>query len=182
MILTDSEILKEIDNGNIVITPFDKNALGSNSYDVHLGNTYIKYLSNFIDSKRKPVVSEVLEIPENGLVIKPGEFYLMSTLEYTETHSHVPFIEGKSSSGRMGLSIHATAGKGDVGFCGFWTLEVSTQYPVKVYPGMPIGQLIYFEVKGACINPYNQKKSAKYNKQGKDPVPTSMYKNFEETE
>ena len=71
-----------------------------------------------------------------------------STLEYTETRRFVPFLEGKSSVGRLGIDIHATAGKGDVGFCNHWTLEISVSQPVRVYAGMPIGQLIYFLVEG----------------------------------
>ncbi len=90
--------------------------------------------------------------------MQPQQFYLGVTAEYTETHSHVPFLEGKSSTGRLGIDIHATAGKGDVGFCGNWTLEISVKLPVRVYAGMPVGQLIYFPVDGAIEIKYNQKK------------------------
>src|SRR5690606_39518198 len=88
------------------------------------------------------------EIPEEGYVLQPGVLYLGVTLGYTETHAHVPFLEGKSSTGRLGIDIHATAGNGDVGFCNTWTLEISVAQPVRVYAGMSIGQLIYFVV--AC--------------------------------
>ncbi len=91
---------------------------------------------------------EYFEIPDDGFVLYPHVFYLGVTQEYTETHAHVPFLEGKSSTGRLGIDIHATAGKGDVGFCGNWTPEISVKQPVKVYKGMPIGQLIYFPVEG----------------------------------
>jgi dCTP deaminase len=99
------------------------------------------------------------------------------TQEYTETHEHVPFLEGKSSTGRLGIDIHATAGKGDVGFCNNWTLEISVSKKVRVYAGMPIGQLIYFEVKGEVINPYNSKSSAKYTDRNIRPVESMMWKN-----
>jgi dCTP deaminase len=79
--------------------------------------------------------------------------------------------------GRLGIDIHATAGKGDVGFCNFWTLEISVQVPVRVYAGMPIGQLIYFEVKGEVITSYNKKSSAKYNDRVNIPVESMMWRN-----
>jgi dCTP deaminase len=104
-------------------------------------------------------------------------FYLGVTLEYTETHAHVPFLEGKSSTGRLGIDIHATAGKGDVGFCGNWTLEISVKQPVKIYKGMPIGQVIYFPVEGEIITPYNKKGNAKYNAQPDRPIESMMWKN-----
>ena len=85
-----------------------------------------------------------------------------STLEYTETRQYVPFLEGKSSVGRLGIDIHATAGRG-WGFCNHWTLEISVCQPVRVYAGMPIGQLIYFKVDGNVEVDYASKSSAKYN-------------------
>jgi dCTP deaminase len=104
--------------------------------------------------------------------------YLGVTEEYTESHKHVPFLEGKSSVGRLGIDIHATAGKGDVGFCNTWTLEISVKQPVKIYSGMPIGQLIFFEVSGEILTPYSKKKSAKYNKRTTKPMESMMWKNF----
>ena len=89
----------------------------------------------------------------------------------------MPFLEGKSSTGRLGIDIHATAGKGDVGFCGNWTLEISVKQPVKVYKGMPIGQLIYFPVDGEIEIKYNQKGNAKYNAQPNRPIESMMWKN-----
>jgi dCTP deaminase len=89
----------------------------------------------------------------------------------------VPFLEGKSSVGRLGIDIHATAGKGDVGFKNNWTLEISVRQPVRVYKGMPIGQLIYFVVEGVVDTPYDKKKSAKYNKKTIKPVESMMWKN-----
>lgn len=178
MILSDAEILRSIETGDIVITPFNRDALGSNSYDVHLGKTLACYRDTILDAKQHNLI-RTFEIPKEGFVLQPHEFYLGVTEEYTETHKHVPFLEGKSSVGRLGIDIHATAGKGDVGFCNTWTLEISVKQPVRVYAGMPIGQLIYFEVKGEIINPYNQKKSAKYNGQTQLPVESMMWKNFE---
>ena len=103
--------------------------------------------------------------------------YLGITEEYTETHATVPFLEGKSSVGRLGIDIHATAGKGDVGFCNHWTLEISVSHLVRIYKGMPIGQLIYFKVDGDIDNYYNKKQSAKYNVRSDKPTESMMWKN-----
>lgn len=176
MILTDKQILECIDKKSIVVEPFDPNRLGSNSYDVHLGSTLAVYDDEILDSKKHNKISS-FEIPEEGYVSEPDMLYLGVTKEYTETHEHVPFLEGKSSVGRLGIDIHATAGKGDIGFCNYWTLEISVKQPVRVYAGMPIGQLIYFVVEGDVINPYNKKSSAKYNEKKPMPVESMMWKN-----
>ncbi|MDI9359182.1 MAG: dCTP deaminase [Phycisphaerales bacterium] len=176
MILTDQRILEEIELKNIVITPFDKSCLGSNSYDVHLGPTLAKYIDEELDAKKHNKI-RCFEIPDDGFTLLPHEFYLGVTLEYTETHAHVPFLEGKSSTGRLGIDIHATAGKGDIGFCGHWTLEISVKQRVRIYKGMPIGQLIYFPVEGIVQTPYNQKKNAKYSGQNNHPVESMMWRN-----
>ena len=177
MILTDKEILDNIDRKRIVITPFVPECLGTNSYDVHLGKTLAVYIDAVLDSKKHNQIT-TFEIPEDGYVLEPNKLYLGVTEEYTETHDHVPFLEGKSSIGRLGIDIHATAGKGDVGFCNFWTLEISVKLPVRVYAGMPVGQLIYFEVKGEVLTPYSTKRSAKYNERKPVPVESMMWKNF----
>lgn len=176
MILSDKEILASIDSGSIIIEPYDRSCLGTNSYDVHLSKHLATYTSKVLDAKvHNP--TEPIIIPEEGYVIQPGVLYLGSTVEYTETHNSVPFLEGKSSVGRLGIDIHATAGKGDVGFCNHWTLEISCVHPVRVYAGMPIGQLIYFMVKGDIENYYNKKANAKYNHRTEKPVESMMWKN-----
>lgn len=176
MILSDKRILEEIEKGTIKIEPYHRECLGSNSYDVHLGKHLATYREHILDAKKHNEI-EYFEIPEEGFVLYPHIFYLGVTEEYTETHAHVPFLEGKSSTGRLGIDIHATAGKGDVGFCGHWTLEISVKQPVKVYPGMPVGQLIYFPVDGEIEIKYNQKKNAKYSGQPDKPVESMMWKN-----
>jgi dCTP deaminase len=143
---------------------------------VHLGKCLAKYKDTVLDAKRHNQV-EHFEIPEEGYVLEPGTLYLGVTLEYTETHAHVPFLEGKSSTGRLGIDIHATAGKGDVGFCNTWTLEISVAQAVRVYAGMPIGQLIYFVVDGEIETFYNSKGNAKYNNKTLRPVESMMWKN-----
>ncbi len=176
MILSDSAILKAIEKGEIVINPFKREALGSNSYDVHLSKHLAIYKDKELDAKKHNEIDH-FEIPEEGYLLLPGELYLGSTLEYTETHKHLPILDGKSSVGRLGIDIHATAGIGDVGFYGHWTLEISVQKPVRVYAKMPIGQIIFYTVEGEVLNPYDKKKDAKYSKQDKLPKESMMWKN-----
>ena len=176
MILSDCAILEAIEVGDIVLDPFDRSCLGTNSYDVHLGKYLACYLDDVLDARRHNKV-ERLEIEDSGIELHPGQTYLGVTEEYTETRRYVPFLEGKSSVGRLGIDIHATAGKGDVGFCNHWTLEISVAQPVRVYAGMPIGQLIYFRVEGEVSVDYASKSSAKYNKRTPFPVESMMWKN-----
>ena len=176
MILTDVQILKAIQRGDIVVTPFDRAKLGTNSYDVHLSPHFAVYEDHELDAKKHNKIRH-FEIGPEGFVIQPGELYLGVTIEYTETHCAVPFLEGKSSVGRLGIDIHATAGKGDVGYCNTWTLEISCVKPVRIYGGMPIGQLIYFKVEGDIENPYNKKPGARYNERTDRPLESMMWKN-----
>ena len=177
MILSDRRIREEIERGRIVIRPFRKECLGSNSYDVHLGPYLATYSEGALDARRDNPVDE-FRIPPGGFLLLPGQLYLGVTAEYTETHAFVPFLEGKSSVGRLGIDIHSTAGKGDVGFCNYWTLEMSVKLPVRIYAGMPIGQLIYFEVSGEVENPYDRRSSAKYRTVSAHPARSRMFRNF----
>ncbi len=196
MILTDGAILEEMKQGNIVIEPFDRNCLGSNSYDVHLGKTLATYMHLIkcnravgkstdikplefhpLDAKSENQV-EYFDIPEKGYVLSPGQLYLGVTQEYTETRKFVPWLDGKSSIGRLGIRIHATAGRGDIGFCNHWTLEIDVVTPVRIYAGMPIGQLTYFEAFGKVLESYDKKASAKYRQRCDKPVPSYMWRNF----
>jgi dCTP deaminase len=178
MILTDVKILEEMKKGTIIISPFDRKYLGSNSYDVHLGRHLATYRNDILDAKVHNEVDH-FQIPDEGLILLPHRLYLGVTEEYTETHAHVPFLEGKSSIGRLGIDIHATAGKGDIGFCNTWTLEISVKQPVRVYHSMPIGQLIYFEISGSLGTSYKAKPSAKYNTRTEKPVESMMFRNFD---
>lgn len=176
MILSDKRILEEVENKTIVIAPYNRENLGSNSYDVHLGNSLATYKDAILDAKKHNEIDH-FEIPDEGFILQPNQLYLGVTEEYTETHAHVPFLEGKSSTGRLGIDIHATAGKGDIGFCGHWTLEISCKIPVRIYKGMPIGQLIYFPMEGTVEISYDKKMNAKYSHQPNKPVESMMWKN-----
>jgi dCTP deaminase len=175
MILTDTQIRDEMRKGTIVISLM-VGLPWVNSYDVHLGPLAV-YRDEVLDARVHNKVDYQI-IPDDGMILLPHRFYLGVTVEYTETHAHVPFLEGKSSIGRLGIDIHATAGKGDIGFCNTWTLEISVKQPVRVYYGMPIGQLIYFEVSGSLETPYRKKRGAKYAARTDKPVESMMWKNF----
>lgn len=195
MILSDSELLYQMERGYIVLTPFDRARLGSNSYDVTLAPTLGTYgarldpeqpeyfaKGGWLASRTLDCATEsrltTFEIPPEGFVLVPGELYLGCTVEYTESHRHVPVLNGKSSLGRLGLFVHVTAGFGDVGFCGFWTLELVVVRPVRVYAGMPVGQIVWHAVEGSVMVPYNRKGSAKYVNDKPTPVASAMWRNF----
>jgi len=95
-----------------------------------------------------PTKAHFFDIPPEGYRLEPGRLYLARTVEHTETKGLVPMIEGRSSIGRLGLFIHVTAGFGDVGFKGFWTLEIVATERIRIYPGIEIGQLFYHTVEG----------------------------------
>lgn len=177
MILSDAKIREELRQGHIVIRPYRPECLGTNSYDVHLGPYLAVYRDGALDAARPNPVRE-FRIPGGGFVLVPNQLYLAVTEEYTETHGFVPFLEGKSSLGRLGIDIHATAGKGDEGFCNYWTLEMSVKLPVRIYAGMPVGQLIYFEISGSVGKSYSAKASAKYRTVSPHPAPSRMHLNF----
>lgn len=176
MILSDTEILAARARGEIVIDPWRDSALGGNSYDVHLGAVLRVHLPDpdlgyeLLDAAKENPVADV-RIPVEGIVLHPGTLYLASTEEYTETHKHVPYLDGKSSIGRLGIAIHATAGRGDVGFCNHWTMEIFVVQPVKVYAGMPIGQLTYHSIDGRVERTYARKPTTTYGKLPRDPMP-----------
>jgi dCTP deaminase len=150
MILTGDEILKEMHAGNISIEPYDSARLNPNSYNLCLHPTLHMLADDVLDMKKKCGTKEII-IPESGFRLEPGHLYLGRTVEFTKSLKHVPLLEGRSSIGRLGISIHATAGFGDVGFCGFWTLEISVVQPVIIYPLIEICQIYYTEVKGKLM-------------------------------
>ncbi len=176
MILGDKKIKKAIDKGTIVIEPYDESCVGQNSYDVHLGKTLAVYTDHILDAKKPPAVN-YFDIPQDGFVLHPGELYLGATKEYTESYKYVPNVDGKSSVGRLGIFIHVTAGRGDVGFKNHFTLEITVIKPVRVYAGMAIGQLTFMETTGVK-NTYDKKKTAKYNGRDPRPMPSRMWMNF----
>ncbi|MCX7999283.1 MAG: dCTP deaminase [Leptospiraceae bacterium] len=173
MILTGKEILSRMQKGEIKIDPFEFKLLNPNSYNLRLHNELLVYTEYPLDMKQLPK-TEKLIIPEEGLILEPGKLYLGRTLEYTETHNLVPMLEGRSSIGRLGMFVHITAGFGDVGFKGFWTLEISVIHPLRVYANVQICQIFYHTVEGE-ITEYN---SSKYQSNS-GIQPSLLYKDFE---
>ncbi|EMF83069.1 dCTP deaminase [Leptospira weilii serovar Topaz str. LT2116] len=172
MILTGKEIQKRIGK-DIVITPYSEKQLNPNSYNLRLHEELLVYTELPLDMK-KPNLTKKQIIPESGLLLKPGILYLGRTLEFTETHNLVPMLEGRSSIGRLGMLVHVTAGFGDVGFKGFWTLEISVIQPLIVYPGVEVCQIFYHTLEGQ-ITEYT---SGKYQaNQGIQP--SMLYQDFE---
>ena len=175
MILTGKEIQKQVLEKNIIIEPFDEKLVNPNSYNLRLFNELVVYSSFPLDMK-KPAPTEKVLIPEEGLLLKPGVLYLGRTLEYTETFGLVPMLEGRSSIGRLGMYVHITAGFGDVGFKGFWTLEISVIHPLIIYPKVQICQIFYHTVEGE-ITEYS---SGKYQA-NKGIQPSLLYKDFDKS-
>jgi dCTP deaminase len=146
MILSGQEIQQRL-GGDIVIEGYDPARLNPNSYNLTLHDELMVYEEVVLDMA-KPNRVRRLTIPEEGIVLSPNQLYLARTVERTTTHNLVPQIEGRSSIGRLGLFVHVTAGFGDVGFSGFWTLEMFAVQPVRIYAGVPICQIFYHEITG----------------------------------
>ena len=172
MILSGREIQREMGKG-INIEPFNQSQLNPNSYNLKLHQELLTYSNTELDMKQ-PNPTEKLTIPEEGLLLETNKLYLGRTVEHTETSKFVPMLEGRSSIGRLGLFIHVTAGFGDVGFNGFWTLEIFCVQPIRIYAGVEICQIFYHTIEGD----YDMYKEGKYqNNQGIQP--SLLYKDFE---
>ena len=172
MILSGKEIQRHMGK-DIVIQPFDPKRLNPNSYNLSLHNELLVYENRLLDMK-VPNPVKTLTIPESGLVLEPDKLYLGRTNEFTQTDRFVPMLEGRSSVGRLGLFIHVTAGYGDVGFKGFWTLEIVAVEPVRIYPNMEIGQLSYHPVCGEVTDTYHGKYQG-----SREIVSSRMYREME---
>lgn len=146
MILTGNEIKKRMGT-DIIIEPFDENRVNPNSYNLSLHNKLLVYDEKVLDMKKPNKVVE-MTIPESGLQLEPNKLYLGRTVEFTETKNLVPMLEGRSSIGRLGLFIHVTAGFGDDGFAGYWTLEIQCVEPIIIYPNVEICQIFYHTTIG----------------------------------
>lgn len=155
MILSGHQIRARLGR-DIVIDPFQEAHLNPNSYNLTLHNELMTYEEVVLDM-RKPNRVRRIVIPPEGLVLGPSQLYLGRTVERTETHNLVPMIEGRSSIGRLGLFVHVTAGFGDVGFCGYWTLEMFAVQPVRIYPSVQICQIFYHQIEGAVTEYHSNK-------------------------
>lgn len=148
MILSGREIERHMGH-EIIIRPFVKERLNPNSYNLTLADELMIYDNHELDMK-KPNTGHIIKIPEEGYVLEPNKLYLGRTREYTKTECFVPMLEGRSSIGRLGLFIHVTAGFGDVGFSGYWTLEMFCVQPIRIYSGVEICQIYFHTVLGVA--------------------------------
>ena len=172
MILSGKEIKKQIGTGAIQIEPYNESQLNPNSYNLSLFEELLTYDNDVLDMKT-PNPTTRLTIPEEGLLLEPNKLYLGRTNERTSTDKYVPMLEGRSSIGRLGLFIHVTAGFGDVGFNGFWTLEIFCVQPIRIYPNVELCQIFYHSIEGD----YDLYKSGKYQN-NKGIQPSLLYKDF----
>ena len=157
----------------IIITPFDEKRINPNSYNLSLADELLVYEQDELDMK-KPNPTKQIVIPEEGLLLEPNRLYLGRTNEFTKTDRYVPMLEGRSSTGRLRLFIHVTAGFGDIGCAGYWTLEIFCVQPVRIYPNVEICQIYYHDIDGE----YDLYSSGKY--QNNSGIQASlMYKDFE---
>ena len=206
MLLTGKQIAREIEKGRILLDPFDPRKLNPNSYNLTLADTLVVYekqlgLHEAMELRLKkngtiarPEMSQLpfdlrveeqwttLRIPEDGLVLFPGILYLACTRECAGSDIFVPCIEGRSSLGRLGVFIHATAGFGDLGFSGpgrpaQWTCEVTVTHPVRIYAGIDVCQVVFNTVWQEPDLGDLPRYTGKYTGQ-KGPKPSGFWKDF----
>lgn len=184
MILADKDILQRIKKGEIKIEPFDKNAVQPSTVDLHLHHeirVFDNWETGVVDVKKKIDVSRLVKISERGFIIHPGEFLLGSTVEkITLPRDIAGKLEGRSSLGRLGLVIHATAGYVDPGFSGWLTFELSnlSRLPIRIYPGMKIAQICFFQMTSPVLRPYGSRGlGSKYQGQ-KGPTSSRVWMDF----
>ena len=196
MILTGKQIQDENGKG-LLISDFSPDRLNPNSYNLRLADEIAFYKSYPVEGRFKwdrkqneevelplcdqPILDmakenpiKTIKISSGGYILRPGILYLARTMEYTETHKFVPMLEGRSSVGRLGISIHSTAGFGDIGFCGYWTLEISCVQPVRIYPGVEICQIYYHTIDNSPWNLHGLKTYENGKYQNNDGIQASM--------
>jgi dCTP deaminase len=189
MVLSDVDLIKAIKSGRIKIDPYNKDLIQPSSIDFRISNkfrTFKNYKYTFIDPRQNQEdLTELVEL-KNGspFIIHPGEFILSSSMEYLELDNTIVCrVEGKSSLGRLGLIIHATAGFVDPGWAGTITLELSnvSNLPIALYPEMKIGQFSFMNLSSPCQKPYGSKGLNNKYKGQVNPEPSQMYKNFHQS-
>jgi len=147
MILTGSSIVDEVKNGTITIKPFAKDLVNPNSYNYRLGDELLVLDDEILDVRKSPTTKRII-IPEEGYVLQPGKVYLGHTYETIGSSDYVPSLIGRSSLGRLGLFLQITADLGHIGTGHKWTLELKVVQPLRVYPGMRIGQVSFWKPDG----------------------------------
>ncbi len=189
VLLSDRDILAELDAGRLVIDPFDRDMIQPSSIDVRLDRFF-----RVFENHRYPHIDPSVEQPDltrmvepsgdEPFILHPGEFVLASTYEViTLPDDLASRLEGKSSLGRLGLLTHSTAGFIDPGFSGHVTLELSNvaTLPIKLWPGMKIGQLCVFKLSSPAEHPYGSDKYGSRYQGQRGPTPSRSYRNFHRT-
>lgn len=158
MILSGNEILRQVTKGKIAIVPFDVHLINPNSYNYRLGPTLLEVTDSIINPRKKSSFKQI-NLTNTGYILKPNRLYLASTYEKIGSDFYVVSLIGRSSVGRLGLFVQITADMGNLGSKHNWTLELKVVQPLKIYPGMKIGQVSFWEVSGAVNNLYAGKYS-----------------------
>lgn len=191
-ILSRSEILKHLAWGQIVITPLDHSQVGPNSVDLHLESELQCHYGVIVMGKLQDKWQPARMVPkcsatgagsnpdgmDRGYILQPQRLYLATTREYTATHGLVPYLDGRSSIARYGISIHQTAGRGDVGFCGKWTCEITVAQTVWVPLTAfekPWVQITYHELAGDKHEIAARRNQYRGRYQGQDQVTPSRF-------
>ncbi len=189
MLLSDRDIRAELESGRVQLDPLDLGMIQPSSIDVRL-DKYFRLFDNhkypFIDpAEEQPDLTRAVEVhPDEPFILHPGEFVLGSTFELVTLPDDVAArLEGKSSLGRLGLLTHSTAGFVDPGFSGHVTLELSNvaTLPIKLWPGMKIGQLCFFRLTSPSENPYGSEKYGSRYQGQRGPTASRSWKNFHKT-
>ncbi|GAA1091503.1 MULTISPECIES: dCTP deaminase [Nocardiopsis] len=190
MLLSDRDIRSEIESGRVKIDPYDPGMIQPSSIDVRLDRFF-----RVFENHRYPHIDPAVEQPDltrlvevgadSEFILHPGEFVLASTYEVVTLPEDIASrLEGKSSLGRLGLLTHSTAGFIDPGFSGHVTLELSNvaTLPMKLYPGMKIGQLCMFRLTSPAEHPYGSDRYGSRYQGQRGPTPSRAYLNFSRAE
>lgn len=186
MLLSDRDIKAELDAGRIGLDPYDPALIQPSSIDVRL-DRFFRLFDNhkypFIDpAADQPELTHIVEVdPDEPFILHPGEFVLGSTYELVTLPDDIAArLEGKSSLGRLGLLTHSTAGFVDPGFSGHVTLELSNvaTLPIKLWPGMKIGQICYFRLSSPAENPYGSSLYGSRYQGQRGPTASRSFQNF----
>ena len=190
MLLSDRDIRAELEQGRVVLDPYEPGLLQPSSFDVRL-DRYFRLFDNHkyavIDpAEHQPELTRLVETrDEDAFILHPGEFVLGSTFESVSLPDDIAArLEGKSSLGRLGLLTHSTAGFVDPGFTGHITLELSNvaTLPIKLWPGMKIGQLCFFRLSSPALKPYGSGEYASRYQGQRGPTASRSYLNFHRTD
>lgn len=158
MILTGPEIKKNVENGNIHITPFSDDMVNPNSYDYRIDYKLLELEDLPVDPKKQTSYREI-DFNDNGYVLSPNKTYLANTFEEIGSDTFVPLLIGKASLGRLGLFLQITADLGNLGAKHKWTLELKVIQPLKIYPMMRVGQISFWDTYGDADMRYEGKYS-----------------------